>query len=64
VPAGSYKTYDYRTYITSWEYPGEERSAFTFYAMKVGLIKWNFFYSSSFENPVYTEYRLVRYHIE
>lgn len=64
VPAGNYKTYDYRVYIQSWDFPGEVRSMFTFYAKNIGLVKWNFFYSSSFEHPVYWEYRLVRYHIE
>jgi len=64
VPAGSYETYDYRGYIQSWLYPGEVRSVFNFYAKNVGVVKWSFFYSSSFENPVYNDYRLVRYHLE
>ena len=64
VPAGNYKTYDYRLYISTWAFPGEVRSTFTFYAKDVGLVKWNLFFVSSFENPIYYDYRLVRYHIE
>jgi hypothetical protein len=64
VPIGTYPIYDYRAYIYSNEYPGEVRSSYNFYSKNIGLVKANVFFYSQFENPVYTEYRLVRYHIQ